>query len=135
MQNVKSASVYESKRICYVNVCQCLIFLNDTQAMAHILDKLMREGEVSLNECKNCLCVRIQKNLLCLPLPASVLSSLMTPRHWWTSQIKLMRVGEVSLKVECKKVYLCVNLEEPVLSASVLSSLMTPRHWPTSQIS
>ena len=30
----------------YINVCQCLIFLDDTQAVADILDKLTREGEV-----------------------------------------------------------------------------------------
>ena len=48
-------------------------------------------------------------------MSASVLSSLMTPRHWPTSsKDKLSREGEMSLNVECKKVYLCKNLKEPV---------------------
>ena len=54
----------------YINVCQCLIFHDDTQAVADILDKLTREGEVSLKECKK---VHLYMNLekpatLCLPV-------------------------------------------------------------------
>ena len=31
----------------YINVCQCLIFLDDAQAVADILSKLLKENEVS----------------------------------------------------------------------------------------
>ena len=36
----------------YINVCQCLIFLDDTQGVADILDKLIREGQVRRDKMK-----------------------------------------------------------------------------------
>lgn len=33
----------------YVNMCQCLIFLDDPLAVAQVLEKLSKESEVSVN--------------------------------------------------------------------------------------